>query len=201
MKNATDILVDISDNMEGNGKLFAQRVLNEEILPLIDFSQITGLKTFMASGPVCLVIRSVDLGINQRYEFEQKINNLPMPNSGSPISTAIRESVAELKKQDADTKRIIIVTAGVDTLAGSYLVAVNEAAAEGIQVSLVVINDNASVRSAAEAAAAAGKGAACFVSDGLICGSQKMTTLAACIFNPVPPAIIWQSSTPPPSKF
>ena len=76
MKNATDILVDISDNMEGNGKLFAQRVLNEEILPLIDFSQITGLKTFMASGPVCLVIRSVDLGINQRYEFEQKINNL-----------------------------------------------------------------------------------------------------------------------------
>ncbi|MBO4332954.1 MAG: DUF3883 domain-containing protein [Paludibacteraceae bacterium] len=165
MKNAIDILVDISDNMEGNGKLFAQRVLNEEILPLIDFSQITGLKTFMASGPVCLVIRSVDLGINQRYEFEQKINNLPMPNSGSPISTAIRESVAELKKQDADTKRIIIVTAGVDTLAGSYLVAVNEAAAEGIQVSLVVINDNASVRSAAEAAAAAGKGAACFVSD------------------------------------
>lgn len=165
MKNATDILVDISDNMEGNGKLFAQRVLNEEILPLIDFSQITGLKTFMASGPVCLVIRSVDLGINQRYELEQKINNLPMPNSGSPISTAIRESVAELKKQDADTKRIIIVTAGVDTLAGSYLVAVNEAAAEGIQVSLVVINDNASVRSAAEAAAVAGKGAACFVSD------------------------------------
>ncbi len=165
MKNATDILVDISDNMEGNGKLFAQRVLLEEILPMVDFGQITGLKTFMASGPVCLVIRSVDLGVNQRYEFEQKINNLPMPNSGSPISTAIRESVAELKKQDAETKRIIIVTAGVDTLAGSYLYAVNEAVAEGVQVSVVVINDDASVKSAAEAAAAAGKGAACLISD------------------------------------
>lgn len=165
MKNATDILVDISDKMEGNGKLFAQRVLIDEILPMVDFTQITGLKTFMASGPVCLVIRSIDLGINQRYELEQKINNLPMPNSGAPISTAIRESVAELKKQDADTKRIIIVTAGEDTLAGSYLIAVNEAAAEGIQVSVVVINDNASIRSAAEAAATAGKGAAVFVSD------------------------------------
>lgn len=165
MKNATDILVDISDNMEGNGKLFAQRVLVDEILPMVDFSQITGLKTFMASGPVCLVIRSIDLGINQRYELEQKINNLPMPNSGAPISTAIRESVAELKKQDAESKRIIIVTAGVDTLAGAYSVAVNEAAAEGVQVSLVVINDNAGVRSAAEAAAVAGKGAACFISE------------------------------------
>ncbi len=163
MKNATDILVDISDNMEGNKQACAKRVLLDEILPLIDFSEITGLKTFMASGPVCLVIRSVDLGINPKSDFDQKINNLPMPNSGAPISNAIRESLGELKKQDADNKRIIIVTAGIDTLAGSYINAVKEAAAEGVQVSVVLIGGTDSAKSAAREAAAEGKGVACFI--------------------------------------
>lgn len=165
MKNATDILVDISDNMEGNRKAFAQRVLLDEILTMIDFTQVSGLKTFMASGPVCLVIRSIDLGVNPRYEFEQKINNLPMPNSGAPISNAIRESVAELKKQEADNKRIVIVTNGVDTLAGSYVNAVRDAAAEGVQVSIVLVGANDSAKSQAAEAAAAGNGACCCVND------------------------------------
>lgn len=167
MKNAIDVLVDISDNMEGNRKPFAQRLVNEEIVPYLPFSEIVGLKTFMAAGPVCLVIRSLDLQNNSKSDFEQKINNLPMPNSGAPIAEAVKESAAEFAKKaaDAPVKRMVMVTAGVDTLVGNYLPAVEDAAKNGIQFNIVVIGGSDSVKNDALEAAKAGNGVACFVSD------------------------------------
>lgn len=164
MKNAIDILVDISDNMEGCRQKNAQNALLDEILPMVDFSEITGMKTFMAAcGTVPLVIRSVDLGQNARSEFEQKIKSLPLPNGGTPISEAINESLKELKKQEATKKRIVIVTCGADTLAGSYARAVTKAASEGVQVSFVLVGADGRAISAAQAAAAEAKGACCCI--------------------------------------
>lgn len=183
MKTAIDILFDVSDFMgEANRKSVAQQLLRDEILPMIDFSEITGLKTFMSSGPVVLAIRNLDLGNNSKSDFEQKINNFPMANGGAPISKAIEESLSDLAKHEAECKRIVVITAGNDSLDGLYTSAALKAANEGVQVSFVLINAAESDKNTAANAANSANGVVCNVaSDGfdLSAARTELTKLSA----------------------
>lgn len=165
MKTATDLLVDISSNMEGNKKIFAQRLVKEELIPMLDFSAVTGLTTFMAAGTIPLVIRSLDLGKNTRADFETKINNLPMPNQNAPIAETIKESIKDFGKVQADKKRMIMVTAGVENCAATYQNAAHEAADKGIQLNMVLVGATAADKAMAQRAVAESKGALSCIDD------------------------------------
>ena len=162
MKNASYILMDISEQME-NRQSMAQRVVLEKLLPAIDFNEIVGLKTFMASGDFPILIPSLDLEVNSKSDFEGKINSLPMPNQGAPIAAVIREAVEDLEKVEADNKRIVVVTAGIDTVEHNYLPAARNAAEKGVQISIVLINGDENALKMAEESAGAAGGVACTV--------------------------------------
>lgn len=194
MKNAIDFLIDISNNMEGNRKSFAQRLLSEVLMPVVDFSQWVGMKTFMAAGSYPIVIPSLDLAVNSLADFQSKVSGLPMPNQGAPIASAVNESVSSFNKVEASSKQMVLISAGHDDLAGSYLSAVNQAAQQNITFSVVCIGASESDASIARQAASAAGGVACFLPDDVYDSSSVSQTLAPLVAllqgKPVPAAAV-----------
>lgn len=119
MRTATDFLIDISDNMTKKLPI-AQKAIKEEIIPLLDFSNSIGMRTFISIAKSPIVINSIDLGATTKQEFTEKIEKLPIPNAGSPIGYTVKQSLEFLNGVEADRKRIILVTAGVETDGGNY---------------------------------------------------------------------------------
>lgn len=119
MRTAIDFLIDISDNMSKKLNI-AQKAIKEEIIPLLDFSDSIGIRTFLSIAKSPIVINSIDLGATNRHDFTEKIDKLPIPNAGSPIGYTVKQSLEFLNGVEADRKRIILVTAGVETDGGNY---------------------------------------------------------------------------------
>ncbi|MBO4805494.1 MAG: DUF3883 domain-containing protein [Paludibacteraceae bacterium] len=119
MGTAIDFLIDISDNMSKKLNI-AQKAIKEEIIPLLDFSDSIGIRTFLSIAKSPIVINSIDLGETNRHDFTEKIDKLPIPNAGSPIGYTVKKSLEHLNEVEASRKRIILVTAGVETDGGNY---------------------------------------------------------------------------------
>lgn len=137
MRTAIDFLIDISDNMSKKLDI-AQRAIKEEIIPLLDFSDCIGIRTFISIAKSPIVINSIDLGETNRHDFTEKIEKLPMPNAGSPIAYTVKQSLESLNKLDVDRKRIILVTAGIETDGGNYEFEVEKnSKVDNVQVNII----------------------------------------------------------------
>jgi hypothetical protein len=119
MKTITDFLIDISDNMKDRMSI-AQKILSDEIIPSFDFSEPFGMRTFLSIARSPIVINSIDLGVNSKNDFLERVKKLPLPNGGSPIAYTIQKSIDSLSKSEVPVKRIVLITAGIDTEGKSY---------------------------------------------------------------------------------
>lgn len=81
MSTITDFLIDISDNMSKKLPI-AQKAIKDEIIPLLNFSDPIGLRTFLSIVKSPIVINSIDLGLTNEHDFSEKIEKLPIPNGG-----------------------------------------------------------------------------------------------------------------------
>lgn len=137
MSTITDFLIDISDNMSKKLPI-AQKAIKDEIIPLLNFSDPIGLRTFLSIVKSPIVINSIDLGLTNEHDFSEKIEKLPIPNGGFPIGYTVQKSLAAMKGRDADKKRIILVTAGMETDGGNYEFEVEKSKKDGsIQVNVI----------------------------------------------------------------
>ena len=101
MKNAIDFLIDISDKMDKKLTI-TQTILQNEIIPYLNFDENIGMRTFLSVVKNPIVINSLDMGLNTKSDFMQKAGSLPFPNGGSPIGYTIKESLKSLRNVDAD---------------------------------------------------------------------------------------------------
>lgn len=159
MKNAIDFLIDISDKMDKKLTI-TQTILQNEIIPYLNFDENIGMRTFLSVVKDPIVINSLDMGLNTKSDFMQKAGSLPFPNGGSPIGYTIKESLKSLRNVDADCKRIVLVTAGEETDGGNYEYEI-EHGHEGVQVNIIGIGINESDKKIAERASAFTGGVFC----------------------------------------
>lgn len=113
MATATDFLMDISDNISGKQKM-VKCLFSDEIVPSLNFSEPFGLKTFLSVVGSPIIISSLDMGLNTMSDFNKKIDGLPWPNGGAPLSKTVNKSVSDFENVDADDKLIVLVTGGSD---------------------------------------------------------------------------------------
>ena len=159
MKNAIDFLIDISDKMDKKLTI-TQTILQNEIIPYLNFDENIGMRTFLSVVKNPIVINSLDMGLNTKSDFMQKAGSLPFPNGGSPIGHTIKESLKSLRNVAADCKRIVLVTAGEETDGGNYEYEI-EHGHEGVQVNIIGIGINESDKKIAERASAFTGGVFC----------------------------------------
>lgn len=137
MSTITDFLIDISDNMSKKLPI-AQKAIKDQIIPLLNFSEPIGMRTFLSIVKSPIVINSIDLGITNKHDFTEKIDKLPIPNGGSPIGYTMQKSLEAMKDKKADKKRIILVTAGTETDGGTYDFEVEKAKKnDNVQVNII----------------------------------------------------------------
>lgn len=172
MKNAIDFLIDISDKMDKKLTI-TQTILQNEIIPYLNFDENIGMRTFLSVVKNPIVINSLDMGINTKADFMKKAGSLPIPNGGSPIGYTIKESLKSLRNVDADCKRIILVTAGEETDGGNYEYEI-ENGHEGVQVNIIGIGINESDKKIAERAAAFTGGIFCEITEDIFNNSIEI---------------------------
>jgi hypothetical protein len=161
MQTITDFLIDISDNMKDRMSI-AQQVLSDEIIPSYDFSEPFGMRTFLSIAKSPIVINSIDLGLNSKNDFLERVKKLPLPNGGSPIAYTIQKSVESLTKNQTPVKRIVLVTAGIDTDGKSYGYEIEKGYKDNsIQVNILGIGLSDSEENAASKAAESSNGCFC----------------------------------------
>lgn len=172
MKNAIDFLVDISDKMDKKLTI-TQTILQNEIVPYLNFDENIGMRTFLSVAKSPIVINSLDMGINTKSDFIKKAESLPFPNGGSPIGYTIRESLKALRNVDADCKRIVLITAGEETDGGNFEYEI-ETGHEGVQVNIIGIGTNESDKKVAERAAAFTGGVFCEITEDIFNNSVEI---------------------------
>lgn len=172
MRNAIDFLIDISDKMDKKLTI-TQTILQNEIIPYLNFDENIGMRTFLSVVKSPIVINSLDMGINTKSDFMQKAGSLPYPNGGSPIGHTIKESLKSFRNVDADCKRIVLVTAGEETDGGNYEYEI-ENGHEGVQVNIIGIGINESDKKIAERATAFTGGVFCEIAEDIFNNSIEI---------------------------
>lgn len=138
MSKMTDFLIDNSDKMDKKVQV-AQQVLVGSIIPNFDCNSVFGMRSFKSVVGSAIVIKQLDLKEkNDKAAFLEKANKLPMASGGCPLAVALKESLEELSNNEAETKKIILITAGEDTDGGvpEYEV---EKSAKDIQINIIGI--------------------------------------------------------------
>ncbi|MEM6298861.1 MAG: vWA domain-containing protein, partial [Bacteroidota bacterium] len=121
MQTVTEILIDYSTSMKGDRLNICKRMLLEEILPAVDYSDKIGIKTFSASrSKVPSIIERQSLRSTNKKELTNTVNNLDTPSGNTPIAAAIKSSLDNLKRYRSFKKKVILITDGEENCNGDY---------------------------------------------------------------------------------
>lgn len=151
METVTEFVVDLSGSMEQKISLTKQIILSD-IIPFLDYSSKIGIKSFSAVQGQSPIIQELPLSLIDKDAIVSAVNNLTVKKGGTPISEAIRQSVATLKEYSASKKKIVLVTDGEEDKGGDYVAECKKAQLEGIncEIHVVGIGLNAQAQSKAQ---------------------------------------------------
>ncbi len=138
MKQSIDFLIDVSNNMEGRMAV-AKDVLKQELIPALRNSDDFGVRTFLSLFGSPVIINTFDMGANNKSEFIEKVDSLPEPNQGTPLSGVVKASLKDFKNISDSKKIIILITAGEETDGSDYAFDVQTEAPEDVQINIVGI--------------------------------------------------------------
>ncbi len=138
MKQSIDFLIDVSNNMEGRMAV-AKEVLKQELIPALRNSDDFGVRTFLSLFGSPVIINTFDMGANNKSEFIEKVDSLPEPNQGTPLSGVVKASLNDFKNISDSKKIIILVTAGEETDGSDYAFDVQAEAPEDVQINIIGI--------------------------------------------------------------
>lgn len=139
METVTEFVIDLSGSMEQKISLTKQMMLSD-IIPSLDYSSRIGIKSFSAIQGHPPVIQELPLSIVDKDAIVAAVNKLKVKQKGgTPISEAIRQSVATLKEYSASKKKIILVTDGEEDKGGDYVAECKKAQTEGINCEIHVV--------------------------------------------------------------
>lgn len=138
MKTVTEILVDVSGSMK-NTISSARKMLIEEVIPTMDFSDKIGIKTFTSSNKSPIIKSVLPLSITNKTQLKEAVEKITNCHGGTPIAAAIRNSVESLKEFMAFEKRIILLTDGQESDGGNYELEAQNAKRKGVNCEIHII--------------------------------------------------------------
>lgn len=138
MKQSIDFLIDVSNNMEGRMAV-AKEVLKQELIPALRDSDNFGVRTFLSLFGSPVIINTFDMGANSKSEFIEKVESLPEPNQGTPLSGVVKASLKDFQNISDSKKIIVLVTAGEETDGSDYAFDVQAEAPKDVQINIVGI--------------------------------------------------------------
>ncbi len=138
MKQSIDFLIDVSNNMEGRMAV-AKEILKQELIPALRDSDDFGVRTFLSLFGSPVIINTFDMGANSKSEFIGKVDSLPEPNQGTPLSGVVKASLKDFKGISDSKKIIVLVTAGEETDGSDYAFDIQAEAPEDVQINIVGI--------------------------------------------------------------
>ena len=141
MKTITVLLIDLSGSMRDKIDK-AKRMLKEELIPTIDFSDKIGVSSFWSVKKQPIVNIDHNISITNKEQIEETINNLSYKQAGTPIAAAIKNTVQSLSEYRAFNKRIVLVTDGQETDGGDYELESKNARKDGIECEIHVVGIN-----------------------------------------------------------
>lgn len=141
MKTITVLLIDLSGSMRDKIDK-AKRILKEELIPTIDFSDKIGVSSFWSIKKQPIVNKDHSISITNKEQIEETINNLNYKQAGTPIAAAIKNTVQSLSEYRAFNKRIVLVTDGQETDGGDYELESQNARKDGIECEIHVVGIN-----------------------------------------------------------
>lgn len=138
METVTEFVIDLSGSMEQK-IILTKQILLSDIIPFLDYSYRIGIKSFSAVQGQPPIIQELPLSIVDKEAIIAAVNKLTVKKGGTPISLAIRQSVATLKEYSASKKKIILVTDGEEDKGGDYVAECKKAQTEGINCEIHVV--------------------------------------------------------------
>lgn len=138
MQTVTEILIDFSTSMKGKMP-YTKQLLLEKVIPTMDYSSKVGVKTFMSDNNGPKIKELLALSIIDHDQLSTVIDRIGIPNGGTPITAAIRDSLNSLKEFPASDKRIILLTDGEENGGGDYEAEAIKAGEEGIHCEIHII--------------------------------------------------------------
>ncbi|MCD8416084.1 VWA domain-containing protein [Tenacibaculum dicentrarchi] len=141
MKTITVLLIDLSGSMRDKIDK-AKRMLKEELIPTIDFSDKIGVSSFWSIKKQPVINIDYSISITNNEQIEKTVNNLNYKQAGTPIAAAIKNTVQSLSEYRAFNKRIVLVTDGQETDGGDYELESQNARKDGIECEIHVIGIN-----------------------------------------------------------
>lgn len=162
MKTIIEILVDNSNSMglfeveKNNGEYLlpdgstrmnlARRILKDELIPNLDYASKIIVRKFHSTNPIDQpTVLQIDTIYNTALDIEnlkQIIDEIPDPKNtgGTPITSAVKYSIDNLRNFPDWDRKIILVTDGQETEEGDYRKAAKEAMSlYGIPCSVFII--------------------------------------------------------------
>lgn len=140
MESAIIFLIDVSGSMADDKIQYARKVLQENIVPSLDYTSKIGVNTFTSVNKDIKITQLAPLGITDQPTLIKQISELnAIKGGGTPISAAIRESVNTLKEFPSNKKSIILVTDGEEDQGGNYQAECKRAQEDGIQCEIHII--------------------------------------------------------------
>lgn len=151
METVTEILIDFSGSMKEKMALTKSTLL-KIVIPKLDFSAKIGVKTFSSLGIKLIINQVLPLNLVNLEQLSNTVNLLGIPEGGTPLAMAIRESVITLSEFSANDKMLVVVTDGEETEGGNPEIEIQNAKSKGIdlQIHFIVIGQNDKTRLLAE---------------------------------------------------
>ena len=150
METVTEFVIDLSGSMKEK-IVFTKQMLLSDIIPNLDYSFRIGIKSFSAVKNMPPIIQELPLSIVDKEAIIKAVNSMKAKEGGTPISEAIRQSVATLKEYSASNKKIILVTDGEEDKDGNYVAECKKAQADGINCEIHVIGIGLTLQAQAKA--------------------------------------------------
>ncbi|OMP74549.1 DUF3883 domain-containing protein [[Flexibacter] sp. ATCC 35208] len=138
MEAVTEFVIDLSGSMEDKIGLTKQMLLSD-IIPALDYSSKIGIKSFSSVKGLPSIVQELPLSIIDKDAISMAVNKLTVKKGGTPISEAIRQSVATLKEYSSSNKKIILVTDGEEDKGGDYVSECKKAQTDGINCEIHII--------------------------------------------------------------
>lgn len=138
METVTEFVIDLSGSMKDKIDLTKQ-ILLSDIIPTLNYSSRIGIKSFSAVSGMAPVVQELPLNLVDRDAIIATVKRLAVKVGGTPISEAIRQSVATLKEYSSSNKKIVLLTDGEEDKGGDYVAECKKAQTEGIHCEIHIV--------------------------------------------------------------
>lgn len=142
MEKAIQIMVDVSGSMKPTMR-FAKWVLQNAIVPALDYNSKIGLLTFCTDEKGYQINHLAKPSLTTFNSLQRAAIDIQyIPNSRTPVSEALRQAVYNLLQFEGHQKRILLISDGVEDAETSYLFEINKLIQKGLNIQFNMVGIN-----------------------------------------------------------